>query len=214
MSHHHADRKTLQEAEDNYFPMTEFLVKFNGMKQTEILSLSCIKCIHSMCVILSSIERSTHYEADTWEPILWAAIWENKKVEESISLIHHPERSHQVRDLTIHTALMEAHMASVLKCECGSLISTFKSPRPYHFVCVCIWYCCMHHFEREPTIWIFLVLVAWVVLLHTVTPLWIWGMGLNTRSLINMINWGVSVSCNLIPANWDFSHVSRAECLP
>lgn len=45
------------------------------------------------------------------------------------------------------------------------------------------------------------------VLLHSVTPLWIWGMGLNTRSLINMINWGVSAPCNLIPANWDFSHI-------
>ena len=52
---------------------------------------------------------------------------------------------------------------------------------------------------------------ARVVLLPTITPLRIWGMGLDARSLINMINWGVTAPCNLIPANWDFSHISPEQ---
>lgn len=26
-----------------------------------------------------------------------------------------------------------------------------------------------------------------------------------------MINWGVTAACNLIPANWDFSHISPEQ---
>lgn len=55
--------------------------------------------------------------------------------------------------------------------------------------------------------------VAWLVLLLTITPWWIRGIGPNMRSLINMIIWGVTSPCNLIPANWDFSHQSRMPSL-
>lgn len=77
----------------------------------------------------------------------------------------------------------------------------------WDYMCFChTWYVWNnHHLEFLS------VDVAQLFLILPITPWWIRGIGLNTRALINMINWGVTALCSLIPANWDFSHISPEQ---
>lgn len=57
--------------------------------------------------------------------------------------------------------------------------------------------CCMCNVEDNHHLDFPNVSAAWLVLILTVMPWWTWGIVLNSRGLINMINSGATAQCNL-----------------